>query len=288
MSSATDRKVYSATLALAVHLLFFVFLFFGFRWHTNPTGPIYVELWQDVPSKYDSNADFEADKSESDNELTSEPKPKPVPKTKPLLQPNNQPQPAPSSDNDADLQPQAPPPRNPKVNKALIELREKRRKLLQQRELLRQAREMRDRDIEKRIRDERQRQEQLSEAAERQRMNEVQAVRRSRQKEALLRKQMVERDIVENYKMLISNKVKQNLVLQPMPDGNPEVVFKVSLTPEGNLISDPVMVSSSGQDLYDKAVDKAIRKSDPLPVPDDRDVYAEYFNTFELRFRPRE
>jgi len=61
------------------------------------------------------------------------------------------------------------------------------------------------------------------------------------------------------------------------------------MSPKGQLISEPKLLKASGQILYDEAVDKAIRKSDPLPVDGmNRNIYHQFFREFKLRFTPEE
>jgi colicin import membrane protein len=47
------------------------------------------------------------------------------------------------------------------------------------------------------------------------------------------------------------------------------------------------MVRSSGHGAYDAAVERAIMKSSPLPLPEDRSLF-DRFREFNLKFRPIE
>jgi len=66
----------------------------------------------------------------------------------------------------------------------------------------------------------------------------------------------------------IRAKIKGNIILPQEIPGNPEAIFDVTL--------------HAG---YDDAVERAINKSSPLPLPDDRGLFR---RDLELKFRPQE
>ena len=70
--------------------------------------------------------------------------------------------------------------------------------------------------------------------------------------------------------------------------GNPEVVYRVRLFPNGEIMGAPERIQSSGQPAYDSAVESAILKASPLPLPTDAGVAADFRTGLELRFRPFE
>ena len=55
--------------------------------------------------------------------------------------------------------------------------------------------------------------------------------------------------------------------------GNPEAVFDVSLLPTGEVL-DVKLRRSSGVRAYDDAVERAIRKSTPLPRPERAELFS--------------
>ncbi len=82
----------------------------------------------------------------------------------------------------------------------------------------------------------------------------------------------------------IRSKIKGNLVLPSDLKGNPEVIFDVIQLPTGEVLS-ARLLKSSGYALYDQAVERAILKSSPLPLPDRH----EYFQReLQLKFKPQE
>jgi colicin import membrane protein len=92
----------------------------------------------------------------------------------------------------------------------------------------------------------------------------------------------------DEYMRQISNKIKRNIVEPPNLQGNPQVIFDVRLLPGGEVMEGSLrLVRSSGVPAYDQAVERAILKASPLPLPADPAL----FNTFRelnLKIRPRE
>jgi colicin import membrane protein len=66
--------------------------------------------------------------------------------------------------------------------------------------------------------------------------------------------------------------------------GNPEVIFDVVQLPTGEVLSARLR-KSSGNKLYDEAVERAILKSSPLPRPDRPD---QFMRELTLKFRPKD
>ena len=87
-----------------------------------------------------------------------------------------------------------------------------------------------------------------------------------------------------DYAAKIRGKVRGNIVLPPSIQGNPEAVFEVSQLPSGEVL-DVRLKRSSGNPALDSAIERAIRKSSPLPKPDDPALFQ---RTLEIRYRPFE
>jgi colicin import membrane protein len=82
----------------------------------------------------------------------------------------------------------------------------------------------------------------------------------------------------------IQRKVKQGWILPQDLQGNPEAVFNVVQLPTGEIIS-VRLAKSSGNAAYDAAVERAILKASPLPLPASRDLFD---RELKLTFRPRD
>ena len=87
-----------------------------------------------------------------------------------------------------------------------------------------------------------------------------------------------------DYVNRIRAKVRQNWILPQDVQGNPEAIFSVVQLPTGEVLSARLM-KSSGYALYDEAVERAIRKSSPLPRPDRPEQFQ---RELQLKFKPQE
>jgi colicin import membrane protein len=80
------------------------------------------------------------------------------------------------------------------------------------------------------------------------------------------------------YQAKIRNKIKGNIVLPPGISGNPKAVFKVTQLPTGDIVGDVRISQSSGNRALDEAIVRAILKSSPLPLPDERSLFERDLN----------
>jgi colicin import membrane protein len=81
----------------------------------------------------------------------------------------------------------------------------------------------------------------------------------------------------------IVQKVKSNLVRPQGVSGDPIVEFKIELLPSGEVLGEPKLVKSSGNNSVDEAARRAILKSSPLPKPTKADVFQ---REITLKFHP--
>ena len=86
------------------------------------------------------------------------------------------------------------------------------------------------------------------------------------------------------YTALIRAKVRGNWILPQDLQGNPEAIILVIQLPTGEVLSTKVL-KSSGNPAYDTAVERAILKSSPLPLPSDKALFD---RELKLTFRPRD
>jgi colicin import membrane protein len=89
---------------------------------------------------------------------------------------------------------------------------------------------------------------------------------------------------LHEYQSRIAAKVRGNLMRPPGLEGNPEAVFRVRQHPDGTVVS-VTLLRSSGIVALDDAIDRAIRRSSPLPLPSGQALFRA---ELELRFRPNE
>lgn len=93
--------------------------------------------------------------------------------------------------------------------------------------------------------------------------------------------------VVRDFQERIRAKIRDALILPQNLKGDAEVVFQVSLLPNGEVLR-VTLVRTSGQPLYDRAVEGAIFKASPLPLPNERDAAAPFREGLTLKFRPSE
>ncbi len=82
----------------------------------------------------------------------------------------------------------------------------------------------------------------------------------------------------------IRGKIRGNLIKPDNLVGNPQAVFDVTLLPGGEVLSVKLR-ESSGNPALDAATERAIRKSDPLPKPDDPSAFE---RELRLTFKPND
>ena len=162
--------------------------------------------------------------------------------------------------------------------KADIALREKKEKALKAKE-----REL----AEKKKREE---QAQLA-ALKQQQAKEAEAIRLAREQDEALKKlaqsqAAAQAKLVDEYKRRIAERIKRFIIEPPSLQGNPEVEFDVIVLPGGEVL-DVRTRKASGQAPWDNAVERAIRRAQPLPLPPDPALMRE-FRELNLRFRPKE
>jgi colicin import membrane protein len=256
----------SAALALAMHVVLIGLLFIGVRMQSRAPEVVTVELWEPPAPKVENapppkpvveapkpppppppapEPKVEPQIKKPDIAIQEKPKPKPPP-PKPKPEPKPEPKPKPK------------PPPKPAPPK-------------------------RDVEFEKRMR------EQL--AMEQQRLQDDQraaaAARQERELKDLIARQQADATskALASWTDKIRAKIRGNIIydLSRVP-GNPEAIFDVTLLPTGEVLTVNKR-KSSGNAGYDEAVERAIRKSSPLPPPDSPGVFR---RQLELRFHPQD
>jgi colicin import membrane protein len=89
---------------------------------------------------------------------------------------------------------------------------------------------------------------------------------------------------LNEYIARIQAKVRSNWILPADIQGNPEAIFDVVQLPTGEVLTIR-LVKSSGNAAYDAAVERAILKSSPLPLPASRELFS---RELKLTFRPQD
>ena len=251
MNTAVYQEPYklpAGILAVLVHAAFFAFLYFGLAWQTRPQAQsaMSVELWQNLPT------------------AKSAPPP-PPPVVKPVETP--------------------PEPVQEKV-KPDIALPEKKPKP----EVVKPKPEAKPKSEPKpepksRAKPESRQVKKLSAKEEAQLWANAQPGRSSPSKSnAQTEQDAVTGKTVDEYTAKIASKIRRNIVMPPNVAPDAQAEFSVTLLPGGSVLN-ARLVKSSGNAAYDNAVERAILKSDPLPLPSDAGMFSR-FRELKLSFRP--
>lgn len=254
-------KLRAAVLAVLVHLLFLALLVLGVSWRARQPEGMTVDLWSPAPQP--------APEAKPAPPLApSAPQPEPKPQPKPMPKPMPKPE--------------------PKPDIALKEkkLKEEQRKREEEKKRLEEAKK-REQELKK-LAEEKARQEALKE----QLAKDAQALQaREQQQEAQrlaqARQAAASAQIVAEYTDRIRAKIRQYVVVPPGVPSDAKARFDVVLLPSGEVLGKPVLIKSSGFPAYDQAVERAILKAQPLPLPPDPALFGQFRN-LDLEFRPHE
>ncbi len=115
---------------------------------------------------------------------------------------------------------------------------------------------------------------------------EQQSLKRSRERQEVLKQFAPPAASVGDPRYIekIIARIRPHIIPPAELKGNPEAIFDVVQLPTGEVLSAQLR-KSSGNKLYDDAVERAILKSSPLPRPDRPDQFQ---RELQLKFRPRE
>jgi colicin import membrane protein len=125
--------------------------------------------------------------------------------------------------------------------------------------------------------------------AERQRRAEETA-QRQREIAAETERQAAEADRVAQstavrYTALIRDRVERSWLRSPGLPDKLEALLLVRLDPFGEVLEARI-VRSSGNALFDRSAEAAVKKASPLPVPSDVTIYNRFFREFQFVFKP--
>jgi len=253
----------AVALAFAVHLVLIAMLLIGVRWQSHSPAPMMVELWRAQPAKPATKPVPPPPPEPAPKVEPAPPPPKPTPPPEPKPEPRIE---KPDIAVKAPPKPKPPPPKpeaKPKpppkpvakpVTKSVPPKDDEYRKQLQQQ------------------------------------LATEQATISAQRQDAELRQLLAAEAASDRSKALASwvdkirVKIRGNIVLPPAIKGNPEAVFEIALLPTGEVLS-VNKKKSSGLAALDEAIDRAIRKSSPLPMPDDPKVFE---RRLEITYRPDE
>lgn len=247
---AQPGRLRAIFLAVTVHAAFFALIVFGITWQSRPEPIFEVDLVQDFPR-------------------LAKPTPPPKPEPEP---PKPEPKPEPPKPEPPKPEPKKLDPPKPDPEIALKAEREKRERDKKQKlEEAKKKRELEDAAKKKR---------ELEEAAKKKREDDKRRLEEERaKKEAEKAREAAasaRQQAIDRYVNGIKAKIRSRANVPDTVTGKPSVQVRIRILPGGEVL-DIAVTRSSGNRVYDTAIERAIRSASPLPVPE---ANSELFPTF--------
>jgi len=247
----------AAFLAILMHVLFIGLLVLGISWQNRHPQVTTVDLWSNLPAP-----PRPIEPPQPAPEVKAPPPPKPEVKPEPVPEPKPEAKPEPVKP-DILLKEKAEKEKAEKQRLEQEKIAEAKRKIeAEQQKMIKE--ELAKEDAARQLQQDKQNAIKLLEADQQAALNRLLA----------------------DYRDKIQAKIRQYVVVPADIQGNPEAKFKVVLLPGGDVLS-ATLEKSSGVDAYDKSIERAIYKAQPLPLPPDPALFPN-FRELKLQFRPND
>lgn len=255
-------KKYALALTILVHAVLLAVLFFGVQWKRKPPEVYEVELWSARPVP----------------PVLAPPPPEPVAKPEPKIEPKPIPRVEPPLPKKPEIavkeekkKPEPPKPEPPKLEPKKPEPKPEPKKP----EPKPQPKFDFDQELAKES-------AHLKSAAKASAAN-AQQLANAAAAEAEQRASANKRGL-ESYISKIRTKIRGNIVLPLNIKGNPEMLVEIKQLPGGEVLSVTIKRSSGNANL-DAALERAVRNSSPLPLPDNPALFD---RLLEIKYKPFE
>lgn len=254
LSQTASTEAKAGALALLVHGAFLLLLIFGVSWQTEHPAPISADIWEALPEP-----------RPEPRETPEPPEPRPVIKEDP-------PEPKPDI----------------ALEKKKADLKKRQAELDEQKVLQQKIREEADK-----LKKQREAKNKLEEQALQRRMLDEALASESRQikqiatRGAAAKRASAMSGIVSEYQARIRAKIRSQTRIPENLIGNPQVRHAVKVLPTGEVLEVKTL-QRSGNAAYDNAVERAIFKASPLPLPEEKEARAAFVPEMVLTSRPRE
>jgi colicin import membrane protein len=247
-----------------VHGLLLALLLMSFQWKTvKPMSIAEVELWDSIPTP------------QSHAEL---PPPEPTPEPPKVVEPVKvEPKPEPAPEPKADIQVKKEPPKPEKIEKPKLE------KVKEEKPKPEPKPAKQDPEALKKLQ-----QALLEEDAKLDKQETTKPAANPAGEKTAQKAQAGVANPTEmaKYVGLISATIRPNVISQLCgTDKATKLTFLIALMPTGELMAPPKLLKSSNLPACDAAVERAILKSQPLPVPKSADLFSQ-FRDLKLEFSP--
>jgi colicin import membrane protein len=245
---AQPGGIRAVVLAVLVHAAFFALIVFGVTWQSSPTAPVQAEIWDKLPPVKGAAAKPEPTPPPIEPAKPEPPRPEP-PKPEP-------PKPAPK------LEPK--PPDTAIAEK--VEREKKQREKLEREQAQREKAEREKLDKQKRERLEKQQEDDARKKREDDKRRREEDLARKAAEQAREAATAARRAEVDKFTDAIKAKIRGRANVPDTVGGKPSVQVRIRILPGGEVL-DIAVTRSSGNRVYDTAIERAIRSASPLPVP---------------------
>ena len=261
--------------SFAIHLALFLVMIFSVGWQTKTPYYGEVELWDSVPVQKKINKTQATPKKKIKQKQNAKAQKSAEAKAKAKAQ----------KEADIKLKKKKAAEKKAKKLKKQKAIKELKKKVLKQEKIDKLKKEMLEKEKVERL------QQQI---IEQQKIEKMQAELREselkqQKKPALEGEDEVKGGVntgeLNKYKLLIQQKIQQNVNQQLCGLDYITLEFRISLMPTGELLGQPKMTKSSKIKSCDDAVERAIIQSQPLPLPKDSGLFSKLKN-LELKFHP--
>ena len=107
------------------------------------------------------------------------------------------------------------------------------------------------------------------------------------QEEAIALNESTDRRVANSYQAKIYNQVRSNWSRPPSARNGMQTKLLVELIPTGEVMSVSI-IESSGVLAFDRSAEQAVKRSRKFEVPDNNQLFEEYFRRFYFLFKPED
>ena len=107
------------------------------------------------------------------------------------------------------------------------------------------------------------------------------------QEEAIALNESTDRRVANSYQAKIYNQVRSNWSRPPSARNGMQTKLLVELIPTGEVMSVSI-IESSGVLAFDRSAEQAVKRSGKFEVPDNNQLFEEYFRRFYFLFKPED
>ena len=266
--------------SFAIHLALFLVMVFSVGWQTKTPYYGEVELWDTVPVQKKINKTQASPKKKTKQKQNTKAQESAEAKAKAKAQ--KEADIKLKKKKDAEKRAAEKKAKKLKKQKAIKELK---KKVLKQEKIDKLKKEMLEKEKVERLQQQIIEQQKIEKMQAELRENEL----KQQKKPALEGENEVKGGVntgeLNKYKLLIQQKIQQNVNQQLCGLDYITLEFRISLMPTGDLLGQPKMTKSSKIKSCDDAVERAIIQSQPLPLPKDSGLFSKLKN-LELKFHP--